>query len=469
MSVPVHMLSKEQKIWYARFVIGAILADNEISPSEVDFLKQVISIIDSPEDKKDLMQLISAKKRPPLDPPKGIVKEVLAAIFLELVLIMISDLVFADKEKVFLKDVAQLFNFTDSYFAELMSWGEEGLNWKNSQRYLVAADGKIDNFGVPLDKLNSDQKKWYAHVLIATIMLDGLVEETELQFLKAAMSFLDSKKDQQQLIGYVRNKMSPPLTEPPGIPAGIVLLIFFEVILIVSADESLSYKEQTYLKTISELCGFSNEFLEKAVEWCHRGISWKQTKNPLIARCKFKGKSAGPQMQGGLEVHPENSSVLIRQLECHVCGSKAKFKGFQLKPHTQEPNRNIFGITAYLESLGDHDYIDFNKIKMFVCPNCYFASPEKKLFKKNKNESPPAVLNSDRFKERWQKDLDRRRSEMSSCIKELGSIKPSLATVEKTYQLSIAATQALSETTNDQSYEWQSVIYKLTMARGYDE
>ena len=114
MSVPVQKLNKEQKVWYAKFVIGAILADDEISPSEVDFLKQVISIVDSPAEKKELMQLISTKKRPPLSPPKSIPKEILAAIFIELVLIMISDLDFADKEKEYLQDVSNLFNFSKS-------------------------------------------------------------------------------------------------------------------------------------------------------------------------------------------------------------------------------------------------------------------------------------------------------------------------------------------------------------------
>ncbi len=464
MSVPVHTLKKEQKIWYARFVIGAILADDEISPSEVDFMKQVIAIVDSPNDKKELMQLISVKEQPPLTPPKGISKEVLAAIFIELILIMISDLDFADKEKVYLKDVSQLFNFSDTYFTELMKWGEDGLEWKSSQRYLIAEDGEAASFNVPLNKLNPVQKKWYAYVLIATIMLDGLVEDTELQFLKAAMTLLDSKKDQQQVLGYVRNKMAPPLAEPPNIPNEVLLLIFFEVILIVSADESLSYKEQSHLKTISDLCGFSNDLLDRAVDWCNKGISWKQTKNPLIARCKFKSTSTSLQGQGPLEAHPENNSILFRDLECFVCNSTSKIKGYQLKPHSQEPNRNIFGITTYLESLGDHDYIDFNRIKIFICPKCFFASSEKNLFKKNKGEAPPSILASKKFKDLWLKGVNQRKSMMTKCTKEMGTIKRSIATVEKTYQLAVKTAQTLADKANDQTYGWQAVTLKLTLA-----
>lgn len=464
MSVPVHTLSKDQKIWYARFVIGAILADDEISPSEVDFLKQVINIVEDPAEKKELMGLISTKNRPPLTPPDGISKEVLAAIFIELILIMISDLDFADQEKEYLQEVSDLFNFSNSYFVELMNWGEEGLKWKESQKYLITDDGSVDSFHVPLDKLSSEQKTWYAQILIATIMLDGQVEDTELQFLKAAMSFLDNKRDQQQLVGYVKNKMSPPLQNPPNIQEVILRLVFFEVILIVSADESLSYTEQNFLKSVAQTCGFDDELLNKAVDWCQKGISWKQNKNPLISRCKFSKKSAVSASHGPLEPHPENNSILFRDFECFVCNSKQKFQGFQLKPHTQEPNRNIFGITTYLESLGDNDYIDFNLIKVFVCPNCFFASTDKKLFKRGSSEKTPPFLDDQKFKGLWLKSMDQHRSMMGSNINELGSIKRSPQTALKTYKLSQKSSQLLAKTTRDQSFEWQAITSMLILA-----
>ncbi len=464
MSVPVHSLRKDQKIWYARFVIGAILADDEISPSEVDFLKQVINIVDDPHEKRELMQMISSKKCPPLTPPQGISKEILAAIFIELILIMISDLDFAESEKVYLQNVSRLFNFDESYFAELMHWGEEGVKWKDDQRFLVSDDGDVESFHVPLDKLNSEQKGWYAKSLIATIMLDGLVDDTELQFLKAAMSFVDNKKEQHRLVGYVRNKMAPPLTSPPGISQDILLLIFFEVILIVSADESLSYKEQTHLKHIAEMCDMSDAFLDKAIDWCHRGISWKQNKNPLIARCKLGSRIQSLQAHGPLELNPDNNSILNRDLECYICESSTKVKGFQLKPHSQEPNRNIFGITTYLESLGGQDYIDFNLIKVLVCPNCFFASVEKDMFRKNSNDPAPKALKNQLFKTLWLRDADQRKSKFKDHMEEISSIKRTLPTVIKTYKLAIKVYRVLGKMNQDQSFDWQVVTLLLTLS-----
>jgi len=465
MSVPVHTLNKEQRVWYADLVISAILADNEISPSEVDFLKQVIAIVPEANKKKELMQRISSKKKAELTAPTGMSKEILAAIFVELMLIMISDLDFADDEKVFLKQVADLFGFEKTYYLELMRWAEEGLQWKNSQQDLVAGGEKIENFQVSLGQLNSEQRKWYAQALIATIMLDGAIDEMELSFLKAAVSFVDNRKDQMELMGYVRNKMAPPLKNPPAMPESVLVYIFVEIIRIVSADETLSYAEQAHLKQISDLCGFKADQFEKCIAWCNRGISWMQNKNPLITNCKIIAKRQPATLAGGgMEQNAENNSLLDREFSCFVCESKQKVRAYQLKPHTQEPNRNIFGITAYLESLEGHDYVDFNKIRVITCPTCLFSSINKDLFKKSEKDKIPDILNNRNFRSAWIKDIKNRKSKLGGKLDELFSIHRSMETVSKSYQLAIQAADLLGAANNDESQKWQAVTLLMTLA-----
>ncbi|MBU3917373.1 DUF2225 domain-containing protein, partial [bacterium] len=214
---------------------------------------------------------------------------------------------------------------------------------------------------------------------------------------------------------------------------------------------------------IAKLCGFTKEFLKSATDWCHRGIVWKQNKNPLIANCKFSAKQrSAPGCLLGQ--NPDNNSILDREFGCYICDSKEKVKIFQLKPHSQEPNRNIFGIIAYFESLGDHDYIDYNLVKIFICPTCYFASAEKDLFKKlGKDESSKTFANK-QFKEFWLKDIDQRKSLFKDSREEISSIKRSLATVVKSYTLAIKAAKALSKLNKDQSFDWQVVTLLLTLS-----
>jgi len=465
MSVPVHTLNKEQRKWYAKIVIAAILADDEISPSEIDFLKQVISIVDHPDDKKELMQMISAKKGPEITEPPAIQKEILAAVFIELLLIMISDLDFADKEKKFLKNISSLFSFENVYFKGLMRWAEEGLNWKLSQQQLIGGDKETDNLQVPIGKLDAQQKKWYSSTLISTIMLDGSVDEGEISFLKAAVSFVDNKKDQMELLGYVRNKIAPKVLHPPEFPQNILIRIFIEVIRIVAADEAMSYAEHSHLKQLSDMCGFSSELFDDLLEWCNQGIKWMQNKNPLIANCKLAQKSILPKATvAGIEDNPENSSIVNREFECFACGSETKVKAFQLKPHTQEPQRNIFGITTYEESMEGRDFVDFNLIKIIVCPSCFFASHSKDLFRKSKNETEPKLISNPKFKKTWFDEIESRKAMFGEKAGEVSTIHRSASTVVKSYQLAISIAESLGEANNDENQMWQAVTLTLTLA-----
>mgnify|MGYP005634136669 CR=1 FL=1 len=465
MSVPVHTLNKDQKKWYAKIVIAAILADDEISPSEIDFLKQVIAIVNHPDDKKELMQMISSKKGPEIEEPPGIQKEILAAIFIELLLIMISDLDFADKEKKFLKKISAMFELDGSYFAELMRWGEAGLAWKLSQQTLIGGDKEADSLQVPINQLVAQQKKWYSSTLISTIMLDGSVDESEISFLKAAVSFVESKKDQMELLGYVRNKMAPKLLHPPEFPENILVRIFIEVIRIVAADENMSYAEHSHLKALSDKCGFSTDLFNELLEWCNQGIKWMQDKNPLITNVKLKPKSAIPKsMVAGVAENPENSSILNREFECFACGSETKVKAFQLKPHTQEPQRNIFGITTFEESAREHDFIDYNLIKIIICPSCFFASQSKELFRRNTNEEAPKLLTNPEFKKNWFNEVDARKAMFGDKMGEISTIKRSASTVVKSYQLAISVAEMLGTANNDNNQMWQAVTLTLTLA-----
>jgi len=465
MSVPVQALNKEQRAWYAELVISAILADNEISPSEVDFLKQVIAIVPDAEKKKELMQRISSKKTSDLSPPPGLPNEILAAIFVELLLIMISDLDFAEDEKEWLQKVADLFQFEKSYFRELMRWAQEGLEWKVSQQELVPGGETIENFQAVLGQMKGEQRKWYAQALIATIMLDGSIDEMELSFLKAAVALVDNKKEQMELMGYIRNKMAPRLQRPPDIPEAVLVYIFVEIIRIVSADESLTYAEQAHLKQIADLCGFSNERFEKCIAWCTRGLSWMQNKNPLISNCKVIAKRQPTSLSaGGLEQNAENSSVLDREFSCFICESKQKVRAFQLKPHTQEPNRNIFGITAYLAALEGQDFIDFNKIRVITCPTCLFSAIDKELFKKNEKEKIPEILNNPKFRAAWIKEARSRQAKLGKHLAELSTINRSDAMVVASYDLAIKAADMLGAANNDDNLKWQSVTMLATVA-----
>lgn len=458
MSVPVQNLTNEQKVWYAQLVVAAILADNQIDMSETEFLKQVLTIVNDPQEKKKLLMYIGQKKAPPLSEPTEIKKETLAAIFIELVLIMISDLDFDEKEKSFLKNVANVFNLADHYFLAVMRWGAAGLDWKGSQEELFPSLPK--NFQVPLDQLNAAQKLWYAQTLISSIMCDGVIDKEEVSFIKMASSFIEDPKEKQKLMAFVKNKMVPPMTAPLGIPPGILGQIYIDVMMTISADENISYKEQAFLKQLASFCDFSDEKYNEILEWSNKGITWKQDKNNLIAKCEFSKKVKNPDNPA---VSSKNNSILERNVQCFVCRSEKFFKAFQLKPKTQKSDRNIFGIITYSESNEGYDMIDYNLVKIIVCPTCYFASTQKELFKRSEKNKTPEILR-DSFRKSWKESIERRKKSVKGIEPELETLGRSLTTVFKTYQLAIASATGLADANNDPDQKWMVISLMLNLA-----
>ena len=458
MSVPVQNLTNNQKVWYAHLVVAAILADDEIDMSETEFLKQVLTVVNDPHEKKKLMTFIGQKKSPPLTEPSDVKNETLAAIFIELVLIMISDLDFDTKEKDFLKSVANLFNLADNYYLAVIRWGMEGLEWKGSQEELFPSLPK--NFQVPLDQLNAQQILWYANVLISSIMCDGIIDKEEVSFIKMASSFIEDPREKQKLMAFVKNKMIPPLTAPPNIPPDILGQIYIDVMMTISADENISYKEQAFLKQLAGFCDFSSEKYDEILNWSNKGITWKQDKNSLITKCEFSKKvnNANNPTESS-----KNNSILERNVQCFVCKSEKKFKAFQLKPKTQKPDRNIFGIITYSESNEGYDQIDYNLVKIIVCPTCYFAATQKEMFKRSDKHKTPEMLR-DTFCKSWKAGIEQRKKNIKGIEQELESLNRSLPTVFKTYQLAIATATGLAGANNDPDQKWMVVSLMLNLA-----
>jgi len=287
MTVPVQILSEEQRIWYGKLVVSAILADGNIDAAEIQFLKQVMETLKSPASKKEILGYIETKVAPPLvKPATAIPDQILAAIYLELILVCISDSDFDQTERDFLVQAAEMMEFTSDYRNKMNYWLEEGLEWKLQQQEMLPAGSGISAGMVPVDKFTSEQKYWYASLMVATILLDKTLDQFELSFLKLAISIVESREDKLRLMAHVKNKITPLVGPPPDFSEEVLLTIIFSVVQIVSSDETVSYKEQTYLNRLFELCDVNPALHQRILAWCHKGVSWKMNKNTLAARVR---------------------------------------------------------------------------------------------------------------------------------------------------------------------------------------
>ena len=428
MTAPVHNLSQEQKMWYAELVIAAIVADNEISLSEIKFLKQVMGLISDMDQKKKLLTYVSSKKAPTLSPPDNINNDILAAIYIELILIMISDLDFAIQERDFLSRISDLFNFSESYFDTLMEWAEKGLKWKKDQRLLLISES--DELGVPLKRMNSDQRRWYANIMIATILLDRSIDEFEIELLKTAISVVDDQNSQKELLSYIKNKMCPPIKPPPDSEMDILIAIITELLLLISADENVTYQEQAHLRRIAECCEFPEDKFDSMLDWCNEGVEWKRSKTRLIKQVNFRKTP---------KVNRDKNVPSAIKMGCFVCNTDEEIRCYLPDPGSPTTEKNIFGIPVYPKVKKEENTRDYNQIAITVCPTCYFAGEGDRFFKKE--DDPPLIkeLVHKKFREFWMKEVEQRSQAFEKTPNEVFSTYRSFPTVRKSYQIAIKA------------------------------
>lgn len=463
MSVPIHLLTAEQRFWFGQYIVAAVLADDIIDASEADYIQYVINIVDHPEYREKIVESIRKKEKPVLTKPVGIKIEFLVAIFLELALIMISDMDFHEEERLFLKETAKLFGFTDLFFADLLKWAEEGLEWKNERTLLIAGDGEFHEIKLLLLQLSGKQKKWYADVLVAMIMSSDGYGTTDKKFLKSAISILETKEEKQALMGYVKNNVLPPIRNHPNIEKELLITIFIELIMIVSADEFLSTKEHSILKRISDGCDFSDTLFSRLLEWCRKGIMWKKSKNDLIKKGKNQHNKPITIIEEKFVVEPCNNAVTSIKLGCFICDSKREIKIFKLVPDSQKQKSNIFGVATYHESNKDYDYIDFNKLRVSICPTCYFASVENRLFKRKRVRELPHDIAHPEFIKYWLQKKSKHRLLFKSHP-DMYSLERSVAVVTKIYQLAIDVNRVLRQINKNESKQWSEIVLGLHLA-----
>ncbi|MBU2512078.1 DUF2225 domain-containing protein [bacterium] len=401
MSIPIHLFSEDQKSWYARFIVAAILADNEISIPEVEYIRYVMNIVSDPMERSYLIESIRNRSIPELERPKSLQTGQLVIVFIELILIMISDFELLDLERKFLETVSKLFGFPDSLYQKMINWGEEGLKWKNFRRFMVTEKEADPYLKVPLDKFSEEQKFWYAKALISAIICDGNVDENEIRFVNKAVSIVEDADRQKQLMGYVSNKMVPTIDHPPEIPHVVLVLIFMEMLLIVSADESLSVIEMSYLRRFAETCGFSEEQYSKMMTWCQQGIQWKNSKSKFIkSGFQLEADSDSPVKAKKKRCTLNSNHLGVLHHRCFICEHESLVSIYKLKKGVEESGRNIFEI-PYYEQTSFVKLADYNLYRVAICPSCYFASSNQDLFMNDSSRVLPQPFKDKESRKKW--------------------------------------------------------------------
>ncbi len=465
----IESLTQEQLIWYSEMLIMAILADKMVKPTEVTFLKGVIGHINDNKERSRLIHNIKEGQIAPLRAMSNIPKETSALIFSHLIESCISDMEFDITEKNLLRKIGQLFDFRQGYIKQWLRWGDDGVEWKKFQQTIVRSRINNREFIVPVKAMNIEQKKWYVDIMVSALMLAGLRDEKEIDLLKYILENTENKEEQKVLKAHIFKKHRPPMHRPPKMSEEVLILIFMDLISIHTSKGVFSYQGEQQIKQLSDLSRITTASFTQVMEWCHRGLHWKGLRSELTSNVMLNASAEDEEAakNGLLIIHPNNNAVQIRQLDCFMCESKTPLNAFQVKHYSQIIESNIFGVSKYVRATEGFDFIDFSKIKVIVCPNCFFAATEKTHFCKGEKDKKPGILKDPDFQKQWMDKKFHRQEMFNEKQGELKIIKRSLDSIVGSYRVAIETAQALLGVSDDDSFLGKEVNLHLQLAEIY--
>ncbi|MDX2471232.1 MAG: hypothetical protein QNL04_11730 [SAR324 cluster bacterium] len=285
LSAPINSFNEDQKNWYFRLLITAILSDGEVNSAEIVYLQEVLTAVKNPVVKKELIQCIEKHQSPELGPAPAFERPVQCAIFIEVVEILICDVHLAAPEKLFIRRIADAFNFGEELKKSLLDWAVDGLGWYHTRSYLIhGMRSKAKPISkIPIEAFNSEQKYHYALILISTVLLDNKVDPWEQRYVHQAISLVDNDAPKDELNSYLITKKPPALPSLAAFNHEWKSMILIEVLLMLSVGEkSLPDKSLFYFHELSEMADYNPEDAEKLIQWNQRGILWRDKKARLI-------------------------------------------------------------------------------------------------------------------------------------------------------------------------------------------
>ena len=113
-----------------------------------------------------------------------------------------------------------------------------------------------------VEHMSSAEKNWFASSIAGMIVADGRADQTELEFLKEAINFLDNKDEISQIMAIVKSGTLPELS-PLEIDSKQAFLMLKYLAQLMVADSDLSSKEIEFFLVTGKFLGFSDEILSK--------------------------------------------------------------------------------------------------------------------------------------------------------------------------------------------------------------
>ena len=109
-----------------------------------------------------------------------------------------------------------------------------------------------------INSLSNEVKIWFAHAVAGLITADGIVTESELDFLREAIGFLEDVNDINKVVAMVKNKEKVSLQKLNTDHASAAIILI-QLATIAITDGKLDPSEVEFFQGLDSTKGFDRE------------------------------------------------------------------------------------------------------------------------------------------------------------------------------------------------------------------
>lgn len=346
--------------------------------------------------------------------------------------------------------------------------------------------------------LNDEAQDWLSRAAIGIICADREISRPEKLFLEAILKHDRKEERVLKYLDMIKGNIQPKL-EILRVGEETAFKLLDNLAWILVANRTVKLAEEKYFEFICSTVGVDDKiasgFLSMAKTRIKSNYIRHQTRQKIIETpltyhpdlqppTHMMKQSANPDESTAtatqspeqestkpVESEPQisrsihNNSIKIRQFTCFVCESDEPIQFNILESKSQKPEHNVFGIPSYRNPNEGFEFIDFNTVKLAVCPSCYFTSFHKEHFCKRPTDEPPAFIASRPFISFWMESIFNRQEKILNFdLNDYFNLRPSPELVETIYDFGIQVAEAGSEISEEAGIKWQEVAIKLTLA-----
>ena len=350
----------------------------------------------------------------------------------------------------------------------MVQWAKDGIDWQSGIAQILPPALEIKKFKIPLHQLTDSQRVWFADALLAVFMEGDGIGKEESNLVGQVVRSIEDNQQRSRVIALIKNNLPPHFVAPKEVGEVALYLGLLEIIKVLATNNGLSHRQTNFITNYVKLCQLPEKTADAAIDWAKEGIRWRQAAAMVIKKGSFQSDSDSSlekSLDRWLPVK-ENNSLHYREQTCYFCDSTEPIPIFRLVPRTQKLGKNIFGVGTFGGSLApEQAEVNFHLVSTNVCPECYFASPKKELFKTNTETTAPEQATNYSFLKKWKESADKRKIlfplvEVDHNIKGI----PSLEQAISRHQLAVHCAQEFAALAPTEEKSWELANLHLILA-----